>query len=77
VPKDPAPYGFNVAKGSTHMAVTRAFVEFAVSDARALGLLDWMSDIRVPDDQPQSTDEYTWIFHRSKYPSYIAINLDY
>ena len=50
MPKDPAPYGFNLAKGSTHMAVTRAFVLFAVNDTRAQGLLDWMSDIRVPDE---------------------------
>jgi len=48
--KDPAPHGFNMAKGSTHMAVTRAFVEFAVHDLRAQSLLDWMSNIRVSDE---------------------------
>ena len=49
-PKDPAPHGFDVAKGSTHMAVTREFLEFALSDSRAQDLLYWMRDIRVPDE---------------------------
>ena len=44
------PHGFNIAKGSTHMAVTREFVEFAVHDPRAQDLLHWMSDIKVPDE---------------------------
>jgi len=48
--KEPAPHGFNVAKGSTHMAVTREFVEFAVNDLRAEDLLYWMRDIKVPDE---------------------------
>jgi len=36
--------------GSTHMAVTRQFVEFAVRDARAHDLLEWMRDIKMPDE---------------------------
>jgi len=48
--KGPVPHGFNVAKGSTHMAVTREFVEFAVYDSRAQDLLLWMRDIKVPDE---------------------------
>jgi len=44
------PHGFSVAKGATHMAVTREFVEFAVHDHRAQDLLQWMSDIKVPDE---------------------------
>jgi len=48
--KDPAPHGFNVTKGSTHVAVTREFVEFAVGDSRARNLLRWMTDIRIPDE---------------------------
>ena len=50
VPKEAAPHGFDIAKGSTHMAVTREFVEFAVNDSRAQDLLDWMKDIKVPDE---------------------------
>jgi len=49
-PKEPVPHGFDVAKGMTHMAVTRAFVEFAVNDRRAQDLLYWMRDIKVPDE---------------------------
>jgi len=39
-----------VAKGSTHIAVTREFVEFTVNDFRANDLLYWMRDIKVPDE---------------------------
>ena len=49
-PKERAPHGFNVAKGSAHMAVTREFVEYAVNDRRAQDLLYWMRDIKVPDE---------------------------
>jgi len=48
--KDPAPHGFDIAKGSTHMAVTREFLEFVLNDSRAQDLLHWMRDIRVPDE---------------------------
>ena len=48
--KEPIPHGFNVTKGSTHMAVTREFVEFAVNDPRAQDLLYWMRNIKVPDE---------------------------
>ena len=48
--KDPVPHGYNVAKGSTHVAVTRAFVHFAVHNRTAIDLLNWMRDIRSPDE---------------------------
>lgn len=48
--KPPAPHGFNIAKGSTHMVAARPFVEFAVRDQRAKDLLEWMRDIKVPDE---------------------------
>ena len=48
--KQRIPRGFNVIKGSTHMAVTREFVEFAVNDPRAHDLLYWMRNIKVPDE---------------------------
>jgi len=48
--KRPAPHGFVVSKGSTHMAVTHQFVEFALNDRRAQDLLHWMSNINVPDE---------------------------
>ena len=48
--KEPVPHGFDVAKGSTHMAVTRAFVKFAVHDRRAKDLLYWMRNIKMPDE---------------------------
>jgi len=46
----PVPHGFDVAKGSTHMAVTRDFVQYAVSDSKARDLLYWMRDIKIPDE---------------------------
>ena len=48
--KGPIPPGFNVAKGSTHMAVTREFVQFAVNDSRARDLLYYMRNIKIPDE---------------------------
>jgi len=48
--KEPVPHNFDVTKGSTHMAVTREFVEFAVNDSRAKDLLRWMQDIKIPDE---------------------------
>ena len=48
--KTKVPHEFDVAKGSTHMAVTREFVEYAVSDPKARDLLYWMRDIKVPDE---------------------------
>ena len=32
------------------MAATRAFVKYALTDRKARDLLDWMSDIKVPDE---------------------------
>jgi len=48
--KSAVPHDFDVAKGNTHMAVTREFVEYAVSDSKARDLLYWMRDINVPDE---------------------------
>lgn len=44
------PHKFVIAKGSAHVAVTRAFVDFALNDPRAVDLLEWMKDIRAPDE---------------------------
>ena len=48
--KSAVPHGFDVAKGNTHVAVTREFVEYAVSDPKARDLLYWMRDIKMPDE---------------------------
>lgn len=50
VKKEPAPHGVLITKGSAHMAVSRKFVEFVISSKIAHDLLDWMYDIRVPDE---------------------------
>lgn len=33
-----------------HIAATRGFVNYLLHDKRALDLLEWMRDIRVPDE---------------------------
>jgi len=48
--KPPPPHGYNITKGSAHIAVTREFVQHVLTDRKARDLLDWMSDIRVPDE---------------------------
>ena len=48
--KSEPPHGFRITKGSTHLAATRDFVRFALNDPRAKDLLDWISDVRVPDE---------------------------
>jgi Core-2/I-Branching enzyme len=48
--KPTPPHGFVITKGYTHMAVTRAFVEYALNNPIAQDLLHWMSDIKVPDE---------------------------
>lgn len=53
--KEPAPHGFKVTKGSTHMAVTRQFVQFVLTDSTAQDLLRWMSDVKIPDEYFFST----------------------
>ena len=48
--KSPPPHGYNITKGSAHIAATREFVQYALTDRKARDLLDWMSDIKVPDE---------------------------
>jgi Core-2/I-Branching enzyme len=48
--KSHPPHGFNIVKGSTHVAVTRKFIKFALDDRRSKDLLNWMRDIHIPDE---------------------------
>ena len=48
--KPPPPHGYNITKGSAHIAVTREFVRHVLTDRKARDLFDWMSDIKVPDE---------------------------
>jgi len=48
--KTKPPHNFLIAKGSSHVALSRAFVDFALNDPRAMDLLEWMKDIRAPDE---------------------------
>ena len=48
--KSKPPHNFVIAKGSAHAALSREFVDFALNDPRAVDLLEWMKDIRAPDE---------------------------
>jgi len=48
--KTKPPHNFVIAKGSAHAALSREFVDFALNDPRAVDLLEWMKDIRAPDE---------------------------
>ena len=50
IPKSPPPKGVIIAKGSTHIAANRGFVRYAVWNATARALLDWLKDAHVPDE---------------------------
>lgn len=48
--KFPPPHDYVITKGSAHMAATRAFVHHALTDRKAQDLLQWMSNIKIPDE---------------------------
>ena len=48
--KPPVPNEFLICKGSSHVAASRQFVDYAVNNKSALALRDWMKDIRAPDE---------------------------
>ncbi|ELT88514.1 hypothetical protein CAPTEDRAFT_121732, partial [Capitella teleta] len=79
VEKGPVPHNFLIAKGSTHVAVTRDFIDYALNDPRAQDLLEWMKDIRAPDEHffptlnhnphlnvPGAYKDLKWFFNRYK-----------
>ena len=48
--KPDVPHKFLIAKGSTHIAASRAFIDYALNSQQARDLLNWMKDIRAPDE---------------------------
>ena len=48
--KDDPPHHIKVVKGSTHMAVSRGFVNFALNDQRARDWFKWCSNVKFPDE---------------------------
>jgi len=48
--KPPAPYNITVTKGSVHVVVVRAFVEYMMYNRSAIEFLDWVKDTGVPDE---------------------------
>ena len=55
IPKSSPPHNLTINKGTTHIAASRAFVQFAVEDPRSQDLLEWLRDARVPDEMFWST----------------------
>ena len=48
----------NVVKGAVHIIARREFVEFAVTDHRALDFLHWLKDAAHPDEMFFSSLNY-------------------
>ena len=48
--KEDPPHKFVINKGSAHIVACRSFVDYVLNDRRAQDLLDWMRDVRVPDE---------------------------
>ncbi|NWW92685.1 GCNT2 transferase, partial [Rhynochetos jubatus] len=48
--KAPPPHNLTIYFGSAYVAVTRPFVEFVLSDQRAIDLLAWSEDTYSPDE---------------------------
>ena len=54
------PLNITIYKGELHMAVTRGFVEFVLTDERPRILADWMRDTHVPDENYFTTINYNY-----------------
>ena len=50
IKKSPIPEEFLIGKGSTHIAATRAFIDYVLHNKTAQDILQWMKDIRAPDE---------------------------
>jgi len=48
--KLPAPHNINITKGSVHIVVVRAFVEYAIQNRTAVEFLDWVKNTYIPDE---------------------------
>jgi len=48
--KLPAPHNISITKGSVHIVVVRAFVEFIMQNTSAIDFLDWVKDTSIPDE---------------------------
>ena len=48
--KDSPPPGVVLTKGSVHVTVSRAFVEFVLTNPVALKFREWVKDTGVPDE---------------------------
>ena len=48
--KKSPPHGLKIYKGSNHVALTRHFAEFILSDQRAKGLYNWLNGTLIPDE---------------------------
>lgn len=55
IEKSSIPGGFNIGKGSTHVAASRAFIDYVLHNKTAQDILKWMKDIRAPDEHYFST----------------------
>jgi hypothetical protein len=56
--RSPPPHNFQIAKGMTHVVVSRDFVYFTVNDKKAIDLLNWMQFAHVPDELYFNTLHY-------------------
>jgi hypothetical protein len=48
--ENPAPCGISILKGTKHAALTRQFVELAISNPFAQLLYDWIKDTSFPEE---------------------------
>ena len=48
--KAPPPHGVRLTKGSVHITVPRAFVDFVVNSQIAKDFILWVKDTGVPDE---------------------------
>ena len=60
--KEPFPLWLNFTKGSAHVTLSRAFVEFVLYNPLSLQLFQWMRDTFVPDETYLSTLSHNPLF---------------
>jgi hypothetical protein len=57
--KPPPPHNFRVAKGMSHIMVSRDLVNFTINDKRAHDLLNWVRWVHEPDEIYFNTLHYS------------------
>ena len=60
IQKSPPPHNLTIHKGDVHVVLSRAFVEYILTDPVPLQLADYLTDVFCPEENFCSTLQYNW-----------------